>query len=86
MNQEANDSWVLLYTAADMVEGSIVLGLLREAGILAISRPHGHIYLQWSSPVDILVPGDQVEQARWEIAKAKQRGELGRGDNGHDEW
>lgn len=85
MHQEPNDSWVVLYTAADMVEGTIVLGLLREAGIPAVSRPHGHIYLQWSSPVDILVPSNEVEQAQWEIAWAKQRGELGRGDNGHDE-
>lgn len=85
MSRTPRERWVLLYTAADVMEGNIVLNLLRGAGVSAMPRPRGHVYVQFTSPVDILVPYEQLEQAQQVLTRAKEAGELGEGDNGYHE-
>lgn len=85
MSRTPRERWVLLYTAADVMEGNIVLNLLRGAGISAVPRPHGHVYVQFTSPVDILVPFEQLQQAQKVLTRAREAGELEEGDNGHYE-
>lgn len=83
MRKVSRERWVHLYTAADAMEGNIVLNLLRDAGIHAMSRSQGHIYVQWTSPVDILVPHEELERAQQVLKEAKEAAEQEEGDNGH---
>lgn len=83
MRKGSRERWVLLYSAADAMEGNIVLNLLRDAGVHAMPRPQGHIYVQWTSPVDILVPQEEMERAQQVLNEAKEAAEPKEGDNGH---
>lgn len=83
MGRVPRERWVHLYTAADMMEGNIVLNLLREAGIDAMPRSQGNIYVQWTSPVDILVPREQFDRAQQVLTRAQEAAESEEGDNGH---
>ncbi|MCS6949288.1 MAG: DUF2007 domain-containing protein [Armatimonadota bacterium] len=85
MRREHRERWILLYTAADVMEGNLVLNLLRNAGIRAVPRPQGHVYAYWNSPMDILVPYEQLVEAQQVLSTAKEAGELAGGDNGHNE-
>ena len=83
MPKPSRDRWVVLYTASEPFEGNIVLELLRSAGIPAMPSVLGHIYVQLTSPVQILVPQEYLEQAQRVLAEAKEPPEPKEGDNGH---
>ncbi|MCS6830719.1 MAG: DUF2007 domain-containing protein [Armatimonadota bacterium] len=83
MRRVSRERWMHLYTAADAAEGNIVLSLLREAGIHAMSRPQGHIYVQWTSPVDIFVPQEELARAQQVLSEAQEAAEPEEGDSGH---
>jgi hypothetical protein len=83
MPKPPRERWVVLYTAANPMEGNIVLGLLRSAGIPAMSSLLGHIYVQWSSPVEIMVPREHLERAQQVLEEAKASPAPEEGDNGH---
>jgi type III secretory pathway lipoprotein EscJ len=83
MHKASRERWVLLYSAADGMEGNIVLNLLRDAGVHALPHWQGHIYVRWTSPVDILVPQEELEHAQQVLNRAKEAAEPKEGDNGH---
>jgi hypothetical protein len=83
MSQPTPEQWVVLYTAANPLEGNIVQGLLRSAGVPAMTSALGHIYVQSTSPVEVLVPHQYLEQAQRILAEAEEPPEPEEGDNGH---
>jgi hypothetical protein len=81
MRNNTRQQWVLLYSTPNVMEGNIIVDLLRSAGVKVFVRTLGHIYVTWG--MEILVSHDQLEQARQVLAEAKEAHEPEEGDNGH---
>ncbi len=81
MRNNSRQQWALLYSTPNVMEGNIIVDLLRSAGVKAFVRTLGHVYVTWG--MEILVPQDQLEQAQQVLAEAKEAREPEEGDNGH---
>ncbi|GIV20959.1 MAG: hypothetical protein KatS3mg023_2710 [Armatimonadota bacterium] len=81
MRKGSRERWVLFYSTPNVMEGNIILDLLRSAGVKVLARTLGHVYVTWG--MEILVPQEQLQQAQQVFAEAKETNESEEGDNGH---
>lgn len=72
---------VIATTVADPFEGDIVVAMLKSVGITAALRPAGRYYPPLggvaSTPMDIMVPAEQLADARELLAQASRQDESG---------
>lgn len=81
MRRGSRERWVLFYSTPNVMEGNIIVDVLRSAGVKTFVRTLGHVYVTWG--MEILVPREQLEQAQQALEQAKESAELEEGDNGH---
>ena len=81
MPKGSHERWVAFYSTPNVMEGNIIVDVLRSAGVRVFVRTLGHVYVTWG--IEILIPQEQLEQAQQALAQAKEGAELGEGDNGH---
>lgn len=68
---------VIVTTAADSIEGDIVVAMLKSAGITAVLQPAAGPYYPPLGgvallPMDVLVPAEQLADARELLAQARR--------------
>lgn len=82
MRHKPRERWVVFYSTNNGIEATIVLVLLRSAGLPAVLQRTG-ASLYGAGMTSILVPREKIEEARQIVERAKDSAELGEGDNGH---
>lgn len=81
MGDASYKHWVVFYTAIDPAEASIVLSVLQNAGVPALTQREG-ISAYVVTSVSVLVPRSRLQDAQKALDDAKRAAEAEEGDNG----
>ncbi len=82
MARPPREKWMVFYSTPDFVEASILLALLKSAGIPVVQQRTG-ASVYGVGTANLLVPRERLDDAQRVVDEARNAGEPKEGDNGH---